>query len=302
MVSRNFGVVIDHDHVSRVQKHLVKLAETFCSTLATLICTPAVPQILATFHSTNSYESVIIVSVWELGEIFGPFIVAPLSELYGKLPVWHVANTLFIIFSIATALSSNLSMVIAFRFLNGLASPYVLGSAIIGDLFAAEERGTGMSIVSLIPIIGPTIGPIIGGYISEAGGWRWAFWFVAIATAVVEGFLVLFMRETYVVKILETKTRRLRKETGNQDLKSKYDTGMTAKKLLLQTFLRPVKILTLSPIVTMLSLYLAVVYGYLYIILTTITEVLMEKYHFSQTSAGLAFLGVGKYPPTFHFG
>jgi MFS family permease len=263
------------------------------STLATLICTPAVPQILSTFHSTNSYDSVVLVSVWELGEIFGPFVIAPLSELHGKLPVWHTANTFFIIFSIATAVSSNLNMVIAFRFLNGLASPYVLGSAIIGDLFPPEERGTGMSIASLMPLIGPSVGPIIGGYVSKALGWRWAFWLVAIATAVVGTLLLLFMRETYVVKILETKTRRLRKETGNQNLTSKYDKGVSAKNLFLQTFLRPMKILMLSPIVTMLSLYLAVVYGYLYIILTTMTEVLEARYDFSEDSAGLAFLGIG---------
>ena len=51
--------------------------------------------------------------------------------------------------------------------------------------------------------------------------------------------------------------------------------------------------LVLSPIVLALSTYMAVVYGYLYLLFTTITEVYEDNYHFSQGSVGLTFLGIG---------
>lgn len=51
--------------------------------------------------------------------------------------------------------------------------------------------------------------------------------------------------------------------------------------------------LFLSPIVFLLSLYVAVIYGYLYLLFTTITEVFEENYHFSEGSVGLAYLGIG---------
>ncbi len=53
------------------------------------------------------------------------------------------------------------------------------------------------------------------------------------------------------------------------------------------------KLLLFSPIVLALSTYMAVVYGYLYLLFTTITEVYEGQYHFSQGSVGLTYLGIG---------
>lgn len=53
------------------------------------------------------------------------------------------------------------------------------------------------------------------------------------------------------------------------------------------------KLLLFSPIVLALSTYMAVVYGYLYLLFTTITEVYEDQYHFSQGSVGLTYLGIG---------
>ncbi|THV48606.1 hypothetical protein BGAL_0238g00070 [Botrytis galanthina] len=75
---------------------------------------PAAPQILADFHESSYLYSTILVSIWELGEILGPLIIAPLAELYGKWVIYNIANILFIIFSIGGATSTNIHMLIAF--------------------------------------------------------------------------------------------------------------------------------------------------------------------------------------------
>lgn len=59
------------------------------------------------------------------------------------------------------------------------------------------------------------------------------------------------------------------------------------------SIVRPTKMLFLSPIVFILSLYVAIIYGYLYLLFTTMTEVFEEQYGFSQGSVGLAYLGIG---------
>ena len=258
-----------------------------------MVCAPAVPQILQHFGSDNSYSSILLVSVWEIGQILGPLILAPLSELYGRLPVWHTACILFVVFSVATALSNSLGMVIAFRFLNGIVSPIVIASGITSDLFRREERGKAMTAAGFTPLIGPTFGPTIGGYISQDKGWRWTFWFVGIASAGVESLLLIFLRETYATKILKTKARRLMRENGREDLKPKVGKDLRPRILFFQSIVRPLKFLLFSPIVMMMSLYLGIVYGYLYIILTTLTEVLQNTYGFSAKSAGLSFIGMG---------
>jgi hypothetical protein len=106
-------------------------------------------------------------------------------------------------------------------------------------------------------------------------------------------FKLIFMRESYAPRLLELKARRLRMEKGNPNLKSKLDPGLTAGALLARSIVRPTKMLLFSPIVFLLSLHMAIVYGYMYLLFTTMTTVFETTYHFSQGAVGLAYLGLG---------
>lgn len=105
--------------------------------------------------------------------------------------------------------------------------------------------------------------------------------------------MFLFLRETYAPRILELKARRLQKETGNPDLRSKMNSGLSARAHFLRSIVRPTKMLLFSPVVFLLSLYMAIVYGYLYLLFTTMTGVFENTYHFSPSNVGLAYLGIG---------
>jgi hypothetical protein len=104
---------------------------------------------------------------------------------------------------------------------------------------------------------------------------------------------MLFMRETYACIILQRKTRRLQKETGNQDLRSALATGKTPKEEFNSAIVRPLKMLFLSPIIFLMSLYMAMVYGYLYLMFTTFPRVFNGQYGFSDGSVGLTYLNAG---------
>ncbi|KAI1135734.1 bicyclomycin resistance protein [Hypoxylon sp. FL0543] len=263
-------------------------------TLATIICAPVTPQILAEFNQEGTFYTTLIVSIWELGEILGPLIVAPLSELYGRFYFYHTGTMLFILFSAACALSPNIQSLVAFRFLNGMAVvATALNPSMVGDLFKVEQRGSAMAIVGLAPLLGPVLGPIIGGYLGNALGWRWCFWFITILCGFLEVCFLVFLRETYAVQILKTKARQLRKATNNPNLRSKYETRQTATQLLKDACVRPMVLLLTSPILLLMSLYVCVVYGYLYLVVTTLTSVFESVYHFSSSVVGLSFLGLG---------
>lgn len=77
------------------------------------------------------------------------------------------------------------------------------------------------------------------------------------------------------------------------NLRSALDTGRTPRDLFLFSIVRPTKMLFLSPIVFLLSLYVAIIYGYLYLLFTTISDVFETQYGFSQGSVGLSYLGIG---------
>jgi len=101
------------------------------------------------------------------------------------------------------------------------------------------------------------------------------------------------LRESYAFVILKWKTERLRKERGNPNLRSALDTGKTSKELFKFSIVRPVKMLFLSPIVFLISLHMAIVYGYLYLMFTTFPRVFEGQYHFTSGTIGLVYLGEG---------
>ncbi len=137
------------------------------------------------------------------------------------------------------------------------------------------------------------VGPVAGGYISQARGWRWVFWVLTMLSGTFGIFGAFFLKETYAPAILKHKTDRLRKETGNVELRSKLDVGLSPKDFFLHSIVRPSKMLVFSPIVLALSVFVGVVYGYLYLLFTTLTPVFEQTYGFSAGSVGLTFLGLG---------
>lgn len=101
------------------------------------------------------------------------------------------------------------------------------------------------------------------------------------------------MKETYAPVLLERKVARLRKETGNENLRSKLQTeSNTAEKFKL-AIIRPLKLLFLTPIVTLMALYVAITYGILYLLITTFSFVYRDQYGFDEGTIGLTFLPAG---------
>lgn len=104
---------------------------------------------------------------------------------------------------------------------------------------------------------------------------------------------MIFLPETYGPILLERKVKTLRKETGNKHLRSKMDPGLEPLDLFKHTITRPFKMLLFSPIVAILSLMMAITYGYLYLVFTTITEVFVNNYGFGHGVVGLVYIGIG---------
>ena len=98
---------------------VVVSAITFLTPLASSMFAPGVPEVMRTFHSTDQMLESFMVSVYVLGFCFGPLIIAPLSEMYGRLPLYHSCNLLFVVWTIAAAVAPNMVAFIIFRFLMG---------------------------------------------------------------------------------------------------------------------------------------------------------------------------------------
>ncbi|KAK9249908.1 major facilitator superfamily domain-containing protein, partial [Lipomyces tetrasporus] len=175
----------------------------------------------------------------------------------------------------------------------GGSGPLTVGPGSIADCFSQRERGKVMAIWTLPILIGPSIGPIAGGYLSDALGWRWDFWFLCIVTGVVYILSLIIQRETYPPAILKRRVQKLRKSMPNEKFESGLKSTKSPANLFFTSILRPTKLLLFSPIVLGLSIYTAIAYGILYLLFTTMTVVFEQQYGISSNNVGLTYLGIG---------
>jgi MFS family permease len=216
-------------------------------------------------------------------------LIAPLSEIYGRYPVYNTANVFFICGIAMSAWSQSVNLLIFARFLTGCAvASNVLNPAVIGDIFPEEQRGSAMSYVQLAPLLGGAIGPAVAGAIAQTTGWRVIMWMALALSIVCEiAFLMLF-RETYKVVILRKKNALLKSFDDNETplLKAVHET----ESALWASIVRPMSVFGSSFVLQMISLYGSFVFSFFYIMSTTLPDILAVRYGFSPSLVGSSFL------------
>jgi len=111
---------------------------------------------------------------------------------------------------------------------------------------------------------GPVIGPLIGGFVFQALGWRWTNWVVMIGSGT-SWFMVFMIPETYKPAILRAKSANKRKETSDSRYHSRYDEKKAFWPLLRENLYRPLSMAVNEPICIFWDVYIALVYGVLYL-------------------------------------
>lgn len=141
-----------------------------------------------------------------------------MSEIIGRRPTFIGPFIAYVGFQIGCALSKNTGSILVFRFLSGTfaAAPLTNSGALIADVWEAEMRGRAMVVFGLSPFAGPSLGPIVSGFIEVSGtSWRWVYWVCTIFAGVCLILVVFTLPETYAPTILARKAKKLRKETGD---------------------------------------------------------------------------------------
>ncbi|KAJ5908419.1 hypothetical protein N7495_001101 [Penicillium taxi] len=271
---------------------------TFISPLASTMFSPTVSYVATDLGVADETLLSFSVSIYLIGYAFGPLLLAPLSEIYGRKIVLNCANWFFVLWQIGCALAPDITSLIIFRLLAGIGGSgcLTLGAGVIADIFPIQQRGLAASLWSLGPLVGPIVGPVAGGFMGEEIGWRWVFWVLTIVGAVLTLAIQFLNQETYAPVLIRRKTIRLSKELARGDLRSAYtpsgeDVSLAAT--LKVGLKRPFVLFLKSPIVMSLSIYMALVYGLLYLFFTTISTVFQNQYGFSTGTSGLAYIGIG---------
>ncbi|KAL4983222.1 major facilitator superfamily domain-containing protein [Aspergillus falconensis] len=264
--------------------------------MAPTMCAPGIRAIEADLNITSTVASTLAVTLYVLGIAIGPMFMSPLSEIYGRVPVYHAANIMFVAFILGNALSQSLAQFLIFRFISGCAggTPMALGGGTIADITTIQARAMAMALFSMGPLAGPVLGPVVGGFVAAGPGWRWTFWLLAILGGIAGVAALVIMRETHPKIILERKAARLRATTGHLNLRSKLaSNSLSTGQVLLRVLIRPTMLLFRSPILFVMSLYVALVFGVMYLLFTTFPGVFEGQYGFSTAVSGLVYLGLG---------
>ncbi|KAK6087437.1 major facilitator superfamily transporter [Seiridium cupressi] len=239
--------------------------------------------------------SLLAITVFVIGFGVGPMVFAPLSEVYGRRVIYGSTLLLAVIFIIPCAVAPNIATLLVCRAIDGIAfsAPMTLVGGTLADLWKNEERGVPMAAFSAAPFIGPAIGPLVGGWLSMYAGWRWLYWIQLILAGIVWVLITFTVPETYAPTILKKRAQKIRKDTGEPDHVTEQELDKRPLSARMKVFLlRPFQLLFQELIVFLISLYMSVLYGLLYMFFVAYPIIFQEGKGFSAGITGLMFIPV----------
>lgn len=138
---------------------LVLSAAGFNRILVSTIMAPALEPISEDLSMSRA-EAAMAMSIYLLATAFGPIVIGPLSEIYGRSIILHSTNVWFLIWNLVCGFSKTKEALIASRFLGGFGASavYALAGGVLGDVWRAGERGRSLGWYALVPLIGAAVG------------------------------------------------------------------------------------------------------------------------------------------------
>lgn len=150
--------------------------------LAMLIYLPVLPNVQQDF-SASAELTQLTFSIFVLAMGVSQLFVGTLSDRFGRRPMILLGNFVFTLGSVFAAMAGSIEQLVIARALQaaGGGAGLVVSRAVLADLYPPEEMARRFSIIILIMLVGPSLGPIIGAEIAEVANWRAIFWILAVA-------------------------------------------------------------------------------------------------------------------------
>ncbi|KAI5969663.1 TPO4 [Candida margitis] len=261
-----------------------------CS-LGSSMYTASIPELMAQFGASQEL-CLSGLTFYLIGLAIGPSIAAPLSETYGRKPLYVISWPIAMLFTMGVGLSPNIRTLLVLRFFCGFFSSPALSIAggTISDIWSDEpsEQSFAVAIFCLCPFLGPVMGPIIGGFSAEYKNWKWSAAWVLLMFFGAAWPSAILCPETFKKTILvrRAKKRGIKVETPTVN-------WMYIKKMIKFSLGMPILLLVREPIVFFMSLYIAFVFAVLFAFFEAFPVIFRGKYHMELGISGLPFISVG---------
>ncbi|KAH8124981.1 hypothetical protein FP744_10004927 [Trichoderma asperellum] len=273
---------------------LIIASTTFITTFGSGIFSPAISTMSEKFHIAPEVAT-LGVTLYVLGFSAGPLLWGPLSEVKGRRLPLVIAAFGTAIFQFAVAVSKDVQSIMINRFFAGFfgTAPLAVGGGVFVDLFDNKTRGVAVTWFTICVFIGPMCAPFIGGFIVTSHlGWRWTQYLTGILASAAAVLNLIFVQETSAPLILAKKAAKLRRLTKNYAIHAKQEEAeVNLGEMVERYFMRPFRMLVIEPIVLLMSLYSAFIYGLLYLFLTAYPQIFQGVYGMRPGISGLPELG-----------
>ncbi len=172
-------------------------AITAAGPIAMNIYLPALPRVQAYF-GTSVAEVNLTVSLPLIAFAIGVFVYGPVSDRFGRRPVILGGQLVFALGNLLCLFAPSFGMLLAGRVVQalGTSAGLVVARAMLGDLYGREKMARMLAYLTMIIVIGPTVSPLIGGFVTEAFGWHALFGLLLATNFVILAVVWRFLPET----------------------------------------------------------------------------------------------------------
>lgn len=267
----------------------------FVVALGSAIVTGDIEGPMAYFGVSQEVIILSSVTVFVIGFGVGPLLFAPLSEELGRSIIYTVTLGMAVVFIVPCAVAKNIGTLLVCRLIDGIlfSAPMTLIGGSLADIWDANERGKAMAVFSAAPFLGPCLGPVFGGLLGDnAPTWRWIYYAYLIIAGFFYVLFLLLVPETHHSTILKRRAAKLRKLTGDESYRSLSELQIrTFSEVAKVSLLRPFLLLS-EVIVSLITLYMSIVYGLLYMFFFAYPVIYMEDKGWSASKTGVMFLPI----------
>lgn len=238
-------------------------------------------------------------SMYVLGLAFGPMTLAPLSEYFGRRPVYVCSYGIFLCALLWTSYVENLGLFMVLRLFSGYFASTTISNfgGTIADLFRHHDTGPAMSFFLWAATGGSPTGFVLFSFIAPGRSWHSIFrimFFICLAFWIILVIALYILGETRHSVILLQRAEKLRRLSGDNDLHVPNEYQQRGPKQLFGTALvRPFQFLYSEAIVQFGALYNGFLYGLSFLFNGAFHMIFGPNgYGFDTVKIGICFLGI----------
>lgn len=300
------------------QKRYILLMVTwaaFISPTSATIYFPALNPLATELNVSNALINLTLTS-YMIFQGLSPTVFGDFADIAGRRPAYTLAFIVYLGANIGLALQDSYVALFLLRCMQstGSSGAIALSYGVVADISSTAERGSYIGIVGVGTMMGPALGPVIGGILAQFLGWRSIFWFLVIISALFLVPFVLTVPETgrnvvgngsippqrWNMPVLDY--LRFRKQAKAEDGPSRTATA-ESRRLAQAELAEPRKLRFPNPLntvhiimekdVAIVLLYNALIYTAFYDIIASIPQLFQEIYGFNDLQIGLCYIPFG---------